>query len=61
MEKNLSELDQKTSALVGKTRKKVLINNWLDTIKYGLGSAVMIAPVYMLIKTVLGLFGVEAP
>ena len=60
MAKSLNELEQKTLTLVGKARKGVLINYWLDVVKYGLGTALFVVPVYMLIKFILGLFGIEA-
>jgi len=46
-------------SLLDKARKGVIINYWLDVAKYGLGTAIFVIPIYLLIKLILGLFGVE--
>ena len=60
MEKSLSELEQRTSTLIGDARKGLLINYWADVVKYGLGTALFVVPVYMLTRFVLGLLGIES-
>jgi hypothetical protein len=58
---SLNELSQKTSSMVSNARKKIWINDWLDVVKYGLGTAIFVVPVYGGVKFLLGLFGVEMP
>jgi hypothetical protein len=58
---SLNELSQKTSSMVSNARKKIWINDWLDVVKYGLGTAIFVVPVYVGAKLLLGLFSVEMP
>ena len=55
------EVETRATRMVQNVRKGVLINYWLDVVKYGLGTAVFVVPVYIGVKLLLGLFGVEMP
>ncbi|MBD8016827.1 hypothetical protein [Planococcus wigleyi] len=47
--------------MVQNVRKGALLNYWSDVAKYGLGTAVFIVPVYLAIKFLFSLMGVEMP
>jgi len=61
MNENMNGLENRAMTLVQNVRKGVLINYWLDVAKYGLGTAIFVVPVYIGVKLLLGLFGVEMP
>lgn len=42
-------------------RKDALLSYWSDVAKYGLGTAVFIVPVYLGVKFLFSLMGVEMP
>jgi len=42
-------------------RKGAWINNWLDVVKYGVGKAVFVVPVYISIKSLLNFVGISIP
>ncbi|MGE6416074.1 hypothetical protein ACQKDD_18080 [Planococcus kocurii] len=47
--------------MVQNVRKGALLNYWADVAKYGLGTAVFVVPVYLGIKFLFSLMGVEMP
>jgi VIT1/CCC1 family predicted Fe2+/Mn2+ transporter len=55
----LNEIDQTTNRMVLNARKQIFLNYWLDVAKYGLGTAVFIVPLYIGIKYLFSLFGIE--
>lgn len=61
MNENMNGLESRAMTMVGNVRKGVLINYWLDVVKYGLGTAIFVVPLYIGVKLLLGLFGVEMP
>ncbi|WP_191557808.1 hypothetical protein [Metabacillus idriensis] len=42
-------------------RKNIFINDWLDVAKYGAGTAVFVVPVYIGVKFLFGLVGIDIP
>ncbi|MFX3623456.1 MAG: hypothetical protein ACE3JP_05265 [Ectobacillus sp.] len=58
---SVSELERRTSGLIDNARKNIILNNWLDVAKYGLGTAVFVVPVYLGVKYLFSLFGISMP
>lgn len=61
MNENMNDLEKRSAAMVQNVRKGALLNYWSDVAKYGLGTAVFIVPVYLGIKFLFSLMGVEMP
>nr|AKO69654.1 hypothetical protein [Aeromonas sp. Ne-1] len=61
LNRSMKEIENRTSGLIAKTRKNVLINYWLDVAKYGLGTAIFVVPLFYLVRFIFSLFGVELP
>lgn len=61
MNENMNDLEKRSAAMVQNVRKGALLNYWSDVAKYGLGTAVFIVPVYLVIKFLFSLMGVEMP
>lgn len=61
MTENMKDLEKKSATLVQNVRRGALLNYWADVAKYGLGTAVFIVPVYLVIKFLFSLMGVEMP
>ena len=51
LKKRIIATEKRTEGLVAKTRKDVLVNNWLDAFKYGTAGAVM----FMILRFIEGL------
>jgi hypothetical protein len=41
--------------MISSAKVGLVINGWLDWMKYGIGAAVFVVPVYLLIKWMFGL------
>jgi hypothetical protein len=52
---NLDELEDNSKSMISSAKVGLVINGWLDWMKYGLGAAVFVVPVYLLIKWMFGL------
>ena len=61
MNENMKDLEKKSATLAQSVRKSALLSYWSDVAKYGLGTAVFIVPVYLVIKFLFSLMGVEMP
>ncbi|MNG22837.1 hypothetical protein D3C84_1073680 [compost metagenome] len=61
VEDSVSELERKTLGLIGNARKNIFLNDWLDVAKYGLGTAVFVVPMYLVVKMLFNLLGVKMP
>lgn len=61
MNENMDDLEKRSKTMVQNVRKGALLNYWSDVAKYGLGTAVFIVPVYLVIKFLFSLMGVEMP
>jgi hypothetical protein len=61
MIENMNGLENRAMTMVQNVRKGVLINYWLDVAKYGLGTALFVVPLYIGVKLLLDLFGIEMP
>lgn len=61
MNENMDDLEKRSKTMVQNVRKGALLNYWSDVAKYGLGTAVFIVPVYLAIKFLFSLMGVEMP
>src|SRR5690606_2352801 len=61
MNENMKDLETKSATLAQSVRKSALLSYWSDVAKYGLGTAVFIVPVYLVIKFLFSLMGVEMP
>ena len=47
--------------MISDSRKRIFLNDWLDVAKYGAGTAVFVVPIYIGVKFLLGLIGIETP
>lgn len=61
MNENMKDLEKKSATLAQSVRKSALLSYWSDVAKYGLGTAVFIVPVYLGVKFLFSLMGVEMP
>lgn len=61
MNENMNDLEKKSATLAQSVRKSALLSYWSDVAKYGLGTAVFIVPVYLVVKFLFSLTGVEMP
>ena len=61
MNENMKDLEKKSATLAQSVRKSALLSYWSDVAKYGLGTAVFIVPVYLVVKFLFSLMGVEMP
>lgn len=61
MNENMKDLEKKSATLAQSVRKSALLSYWSDVAKYGLGTAVFIVPVYLGVKLLFSLMGVEMP
>ncbi|KEK21621.1 hypothetical protein BAGA_27735 [Bacillus gaemokensis] len=57
----LKEVEENSNRMISNARKGIWINNWLDVVKYGLGTAVFVVPVYISIKSLLNFVGISIP
>lgn len=55
IKRNLEELEDNSKSMISSAKVGLVINGWLDWMKYGIGAAVFVVPVYLLIKWVFGL------
>lgn len=61
MNENMNDLEKRSATLAQSVRKSALLSYWSDVAKYGLGTAVFIVPVYLGVKFLFSLMGVEMP
>lgn len=61
MNENMDDLEKRSKTMAQSVRKDALLSYWSDVAKYGLGTAVFIVPVYLGVKFLFSLMGVEMP
>ena len=59
MNKSIEDTKENAMELAKTTRRETLINNRLDAFKYGLATAICVVPVYLIIRFLLELVGIE--
>ncbi|NLM05291.1 MAG: hypothetical protein GX214_09755 [Clostridiales bacterium] len=59
LQNSLSEVKREVGTYLAKAKKETLIYFWLDALKYGLSTSVVFIPLFLLIKYLLGLLGIQ--
>ncbi len=55
----LGNLETRTSGMIDSTRKKLILNDWINVAKYGLGTAIFVVPIFLIIKSLLTFVGIQ--
>ena len=61
MNENMNGLESRAMKLISNVKKGAMVSYWLDALKYGLGTAVCVVPLYLVIKFLFSLFGWQMP